>query len=233
MTKGVGCLYYDWTILLMIPGLLLGLWAQARVKNAFEKYAKVRTMRGTASQELVAELLARQGVVDITITPTQGTLTDHYDPSSNTLRLSQGVYGSNSVAAVGIAAHEAGHALQKEQGYGLLSLRSVMVPVVNIGSHLAWPIFVLGIIASWKPLMYAGIGVFAAVVLFSLITLPVEFDASRRANLMLSESGYFFQEELNGVRSVLNAAALTYVASFVSAALQLLRLILIARRRNN
>ena len=161
MTKGVGCLYYDWTILLMIPGLLLGLWAQARVKNAFEKYAKVRTMRGTASQELVAELLARQGVVDITITPTQVTLTDHYDPSSNTLRLSQGVYGSNSVAAVGIAAHEAGHALQKEQGYGLLSLRSVMVPVVNIGSYLAWPIFVLGIIASWKPLMYAGIAVFA------------------------------------------------------------------------
>ncbi|MBR3019018.1 MAG: zinc metallopeptidase [Clostridia bacterium] len=225
-------MYYDWTVILMLPGLLLGLWAQAQVKGAFEKYSKVRTGRGVPAQELVRQLLSRQGVVDIAITSTSGTLSDHYDPSTNTLSLSQGVYGSDSVAAVGIAAHEAGHALQKEQGYALLSLRSVMVPVVNIGSNLAWPIFLLGIIVSWQPLMYAGIGVFAAVVLFSLITLPVEFDASRRANLMLSESGYFTQEELNGVRAVLNAAALTYVASFVSAALQLLRLILIARRRN-
>ena len=224
---------FDWTMILILPGLLLGLWAQARVKNAFEKYSKVHTQRGIPSQELVRQLLSRQGVVDIAISPTQGTLSDHYDPSSNTLRLSQGVFGSDSVAAVGIAAHEAGHALQKEQGYGLLSLRSLMVPVVNIGSNLAWPIFVLGIIFSWKPLMYAGIATFAAVVVFSLITLPVEFDASRRANGMLSESGYFTQEELNGVRSVLNAAALTYVASFISTLLQLLRLMLIARRRND
>ncbi|MBR5110191.1 MAG: zinc metallopeptidase [Clostridia bacterium] len=226
-------MYFDGTILLLLPGLLLGLWAQARVKSAFEKFSKVRTGRGIPAQELVRQMLSRQGVVDITIAPTQGTLSDHYDPSSNTLRLSQGVYGSDSVAAVGVAAHEAGHALQKEQGYALLSLRSVMVPVVNIGSNLAWPIFFLGILFSWKPLMYAGIAVFAAVVLFSLITLPVEFDASRRANLMLTESGYFTQEELDGVRKVLNAAALTYVASFVSAALQLVRLILIARRRND
>ena len=226
-------MYLDWTMLLILPGLLLGLWAQARVKSSFEKFSKVRTQRGIPSQELVRQLLSRQGVVDITISPTQGTLSDHYDPSSNTLRLSQGVFGSDSVAAVGIAAHEAGHALQKEQGYSLLSLRSLMVPVVNIGSNLAWPIFVLGIIFSWKPLMYIGIATFAAVVVFSLITLPVEFDASRRANVMLSESGYFTQEELNGVRTVLNAAALTYVASFISTLLQLLRLVLIARRRND
>ena len=226
-------MYFDWTIILVLPGLLLGLWAQARVKSAFEKYGRVRTGRGVPAQELVRQLLSRQGVVDIAIEPTSGALSDHYDPASNTLRLSQGVYGSDSVSAVGVAAHEAGHALQKEQGYPLLSLRTVMVPVVNIGSNLAWPIFFLGIIFSWKPLMYAGIATFAGVVLFSLITLPVEFDASRRANLMLSESGYFTQEELNGVRAVLNAAALTYVASFVSAALQLLRLILIARRRND
>ena len=226
-------MYLDWTMLLILPGLLLGLWAQARVKSSFEKFSKVRTQRGIPSQELVRQLLSRQGVVDITISPTQGTLSDHYDPSSNTLRLSQGVFGSDSVAAVGIAAHEAGHALQKEQGYSLLSLRSLMVPVVNIGSNLAWPIFVLGIIFSWKPLMYIGIATFAAVVVFSLITLPVEFDASRRANVMLSESGYFTQEELNGVRTVLNAAALTYVASFISTLMQLLRLVLIARRRND
>ncbi len=226
-------MYFDWTMILILPGLLLGLWAQSRVRTAFEKYSKVRTQRGIPSQELVRQLLSRQGVVDIAISPTQGTLSDHYDPSSNTLRLSQGVFGSDSVSAVGIAAHEAGHALQKEQGYSLLSVRSLMVPVVNIGSNLAWPIFVLGIIFSWRPLMYAGIATFAAVVVFSLITLPVEFDASRRANVMLSESGYFTQEELNGVRTVLNAAALTYVASFISTLMQLIRLVLIARRRND
>ncbi len=226
-------MYYDWTIILILPGLLLGLWAQARVKNAFEKYSKVHTSRGVPSQEMVRQLLYKEGIVDISITSTQGTLTDHYDPSSNTLRLSQGVYGSDSVAAIGIAAHEAGHALQKEQSYPFLTLRSIMVPVVNIGSNLAWPIFLLGIILSFWPLMYVGIAVFAAVVAFSLITLPVEFNASQRANQMLSESGYFTQDELNGVRTVLNAAALTYVASFISSAMQLVRLLLIARRRND
>ena len=224
---------YDWTIILMIPGLLLGLWAQARVKSTFAEYSKVTTRRGMASQDVVRLLLNRQGVVDLNIEPTHGILSDHYDPSSNTLRLSEGVYNSASVAAVGVAAHEAGHALQKEQGYAMLSLRTIMVPVVNIGSTLAWPIFLAGYIFSWRPLIYAGILVFAAVVLFSLITLPVEFDASRRANVMLSESGLFSQDELAGVRKVLNAAALTYVASFVSTLLQLVRLILLARRRND
>ena len=141
------------------------------------------------------------------------------------------MYGSSSVAAVGIAAHETGHALQKQEGYALLNLRTVMVPTVNIGSRLAWPIFVVGMISSWRPLMYAGIGLFALSVLVALITLPVEFDASRRAKLMLSNSGYFTQEELVGVNKVLNAAALTYVASFLSALLSLLRLLLLAQRR--
>lgn len=226
-------MYFDWTIVLILPGLILGLWAQARVKSAFENYGKVHTQHGIPSQDLIRQLLSRQGVVDISIQPTQGTLSDHYDPASDTLRLSQGVYGSDSVSAIGVAAHEAGHALQKEQGYAPLALRSIMVPVVNIGSSLAWPIFMAGIIFSWRPLMYVGIATFAVVVLFSLITLPVEFDASRRANQMLSDSGYFTQEELNGVRSVLNAAALTYVASFISSLMQLVRLILIARRRND
>ena len=226
-------MYFDWTMILILPGLLLGLWAQAKVRSAFEKYSKVHTRRGIPSQDLVRQLLSRQGVVDIAISPTTGTLSDHYDPSTNTLRLSQGVYGSDSVSAIGVAAHEAGHALQKEQGYAPLALRSLMVPIVNIGSSLAWPIFMAGIIFSWRPLMYFGIATFAAVVLFSLITLPVEFDASRRANQMLSECGYFTQEELNGVRNVLNAAALTYVASFISSLMQLVRLLLIARRRND
>ena len=141
------------------------------------------------------------------------------------------MYGSSSVAAVGIAAHEAGHALQKQEGYALLNLRTVMVPTVNIGSRLAWPIFVVGMISSWRPLMYVGIGLFALAVALSLITLPVEFDASRRAKLMLSNSGYFTQEEMRGVSAVLNAAALTYVASFLSALLSLVRLVLLAQRR--
>ncbi len=224
-------LYYDWTILLLIPGLILGLWAQSRVKSAYSKYSKVFTQRGLPAQDVARMMLNSQGAGNVTITSTQGQLTDHFDPGTDTLRLSQGVYGSSSVAAVGIAAHETGHALQKQEGYALLNLRTVMVPTVNIGSRLAWPIFVVGMISSWRPLMYAGIGLFALSVLVALITLPVEFDASRRAKLMLSNSGYFTQEELAGVNKVLNAAALTYVASFLSALLSLLRLLLLAQRR--
>ena len=228
---GDDVLYYDWTILLLIPGLILGLWAQARVKSAYSKYSKVFTQRGLPAQEIARMMLNSQGAGNVTITSVQGQLTDHFDPATDTLRLSQGVYGSSSVAAVGIAAHEAGHALQKQDGYAMLNLRTVMVPTVNIGSRLAWPIFVVGMISSWRPLMYAGIGLFALAVLLSLITLPVEFDASRRAKTMLANSGYFTQEELQGVSKVLNAAALTYVASFLSALLSLLRLLLMAQRR--
>ena len=224
-------LYYDWTILLLIPGLILGLWAQSRVKSAYSKYSKVFTQRGLAAQDVAMMILNSQGAGNVMVTSTQGELTDHFDPRTDTLRLSQGVYGSSSVAAVGIAAHEAGHALQKQAGYALLNLRTVMVPTVNIGSRLAWPIFVVGMISSWRPLMYAGIGLFALAVLMSLITLPVEFDASRRAKTMLASSGYFTQEEMQGVSKVLNAAALTYVASFLSALLSLLRLVLLAQRR--
>ncbi len=224
-------LYYDWTILLLIPGLILSLWAQNRVNGAYKKYSKVFTQRGLPAQEVARMMLNSQGAGNVTITSTSGTLTDHFDPGTDTLRLSEGVYGSSSVAAVGIAAHEAGHALQKQEGYALLNLRTVMVPTVNIGSRLAWPIFVVGMISSWRPLMYVGIGLFALAVALSLITLPVEFDASRRAKRMLSNSGYFTQEEMQGVSAVLNAAALTYVASFLSALLSLLRLLLLAQRR--
>lgn len=224
-------LYFDYTMILLLPGLILGLWAQWKVKSAYEKYAKVTTRRGIPAQELVRELLTRQGMADIAIQPVNGSLTDHFDPKTDTLRLSEGVYGSASVSAVGIAAHEAGHALQKMEGYGPLKLRTAIVPAVNIGSYLAWPLFFAGILFSWEPLMTAGIAVFALVVLFSLITLPVEFDASRRAKRMLADSGYFEQEELQGVSAVLSAAAMTYVASFISALMQLLRLMLIAQRR--
>ena len=224
-------MYLDWTILLILPGLILGLWAQSRVKKAYAEYSQVRTARGVPAEEVVRELLYRQGVDSIAITPVSGSLTDHFDPQTDTLRLSVGVYGASSVAAVGIAAHEAGHALQKKENYPPLSLRTVAVPVVNIGSRLAWPIFFVGMLVSFQPLMTAGIALFTLVVLFTLVTLPVELDASRRAKLMLAGSGYFTTQELEGVEKVLNAAALTYVASFISALMQLLRLILLANRR--
>lgn len=223
---------YDITILFMLPGLLLGLWAQMRVKSAYAKYSRVPTRAGLPANEAVRRLLRQNGAEQITVTETAGELTDHFDPRTDTLRLSQGVYHSTSVAALGIAAHEAGHALQKQQHYPFLSLRTALVPVVNIGSSLSWPIFLAGLIFSWEPLMTAGIILFAAVVLFTLITLPVEIDASRRAMAMLSGSGYLTAEEEKGAKSVLTAAALTYVASFVSAMMQLLRLLALSRRRD-
>ncbi len=225
-------MFWDYTMLILIPGLLLGLWAQARVQSAYAKYSQVRTQRGLPAEEVVGQLLRQESADHVVISRTSGQLTDYFDPRTDTLRLSDGVYGSASVAALGIAAHEAGHALQKQQGYPFLSLRSLMVPAVNIGSTLAWPIFVLGLIFSWDPLVNAGIVLFGLVVLFSLVTLPVEFDASRRAMAMLAGSGYLTQDEQKGVKAVLSAAALTYVASFVSALLQLFRLITIARRRD-
>jgi len=225
-------MYWDSTIFFLIPGLLLGLWAQSRVQNAFQKYSRVPTQRGMAAFQAIGALLAQEGAGHVNITRTSGSLTDHFDPRTDTLRLSESVYASSSVAALGIAAHEAGHALQKQENYPFLSLRTLMVPVVNIGSHLSWPIFLLGIIVSWEPLQIAGIVLFALVVLFSLITLPVEFDASRRAMRMLTSSGYLTQSEEKGAQAVLNAAAMTYVASFVGAALQLLRLLILARNRD-
>lgn len=226
-------MYFDSTILLILPGLLLGLWAQAKVKSAYSQYARIGTRAGVSARQAVAHLLQQHGAGDVAIQPVAGELTDHYDPSSNTLRLSQGVYDSSSIAALGIAAHEAGHALQKAENYPFLALRSIMVPVVNIGSHLSWPIFLAGILFSFETLMYAGIIAFAAVVLFSLVTLPVEFDASRRAVAMLNGAGFLTQEEEKGVKKVLSAAALTYVASFVSALLQLLRLVALLNRRRD
>lgn len=225
-------MFWDYTMIFLIPGLLLGLWAQARVQSAYAKYSRIPTQRGLPACQAVRRLLDAGGAGDVTVAQTKGQLTDHFDPRSNTLRLSEGVYGSSSVAALGVAAHEAGHALQKQQKYPFLALRSALVPVVNIGSNLSWPIFLLGLVFSWEPLMTAGIVLFALVVLFSLITLPVEFDASRRATAMLVGSGYLTQEEEKGVRAVLGAAALTYVASFVSALMQLLRLIALSKRRD-
>ncbi len=224
-------MWYDWTYLLILPGLIVALWAEWRVKSAYSKYSKVPTASGRPAYEVVGDMLSRAGCASVAIGRTQGTLTDHYDPRSDTLSLSEGVYASSSVAALGIAAHEAGHALQKHEDYAPLALRSASVQAVNIGSKLSIPIFIVGLIASWSPLMYAGIALFTLVVLFSLVTLPVEFNASRRAIAMLTDGGAITQEEEKGVRAVLSAAAMTYVASALSAILQLLRLVVLAGNR--
>ena len=223
-------MYLDSTALLLLPALLLALFAQGRIKAVYHKYSRVPVASRVTGAEAAQRMLRDSGNDAVSIQLVHGQLVDHYDPRNETLSLSEGVYGSDSIAAVGIAAHEAGHAMQKRDDYAPLSLRSVVVPAVSIGSKLSMPIFVLGLIMSWQPLLSAGIALFSLTVVFSLITLPVEFNASRRAVAMLQASGIITsQEEEQGVRKVLNAAAMTYVAAAIGAILQLVRLILITR----
>lgn len=225
--------YWDWTMILVIPGLLLGLWAQMRVSSAFRKYSAVHARSGMSAEDVARSMLNQAGCGNVSIRSVSGNLTDHYDPRNNTLRLSDGVYGSSSVAAIGIAAHECGHAMQQHEGYAPLVLRSALVPVVNLGSNLYFPIFLLGLLFSWEPLIYVGIACFALTLVFSLATLPVEFNASGRALRVLDQQGYLSSEEMDGARAVLNAAAMTYVAAAISSLLQLVRLLIIARDRRD
>ncbi|MDO5022051.1 MAG: zinc metallopeptidase [Eubacteriales bacterium] len=225
--------YRDSTFLILIPGILLALWAQLSVKSTFDKYSKMpASYNGTAAQA-TSNMLSRYGDMDIKIERAQGMLTDHYDPRSHTLRLSEGVYSSNSIAALGVAAHESGHAMQQNDGYAFLKLRNAAVPFVSVSSNLSMIIFVMGLIMSLSFLVDLGIILFSAGVLFSLITLPVELDASNRALKMLKENRIItsYEEEL-GVKKVLRAAAMTYVASAVMAILNLARLMLIRNSRN-
>lgn len=225
--------FYDWTYLLIIPGMLLGLWAQHKVKSAYAEYSRIPTRLGRPAASVVDDLLRRNGNSKVRIGRVSGELTDHYNPGNETLNLSDGVYGSASIAALGIAAHEAGHAMQKHENYAPLMLRTTIVPAVNICSSLSTPLFFLGLIMAWEPLTTLGIILFAASTVFALVTLPVEFNASNRAVAMLTEGGYVTGEEERGVRKVLQAAALTYVASAVTSLLSLLRLVMIANRRRD
>lgn len=225
--------YWDWTYLLIIPGLILGLIAQAKVKSAYQQCSRIPARCGLTASQMVQDLLRRNGNHVVRVGRVAGEMTDHYDPAKEVLNLSDGVYQSTSVAALGIAAHEAGHAMQKKEGYAPLRLRTAIVPAVNICSSMSTPLFMVGLIFAWQPLVYVGIALFAASTVFALVTLPVEFDASRRAIQMLSEGGYISgAEEERNVRRVLNAAALTYVASAVTSLLSLLRLIVIAKRND-
>ena len=220
--------YFDPTYMLVIIGLLLTLMASALVKSTYAKYKKVHSMSGMTGAQAAERILHQAGIYDVQIQHIAGDLTDNYNPKTKILSLSDDVYNNTSVAAIGVAAHECGHAIQHAKEYAPLNLRSAMVPVVNICSTLTWPAIFLGIILSWnQALITLGILFFSAAVLFSLVTLPVEFDASHRALKILGGTGMLTQNEVGKARKVLTAAALTYVASAAAMILQLLRLILL------
>lgn len=224
--------YFDWTYLLVIVGAVLSMIASARVQSTFNKYAKVRSMTGMTGAEAAERILHYNGIYDVQIQRVSGNLTDHYNPSKKVLSLSDATYASASVAAVGVAAHECGHAIQHDVGYGPLKLRSSLVPAANIGSKLGIPLILLGVFLSYNSvLIQIGIWVFALAVLFQVVTLPVEFNASSRAVEALDSMGILAGEEVSQCRKVLSAAALTYVAAAASAILQLLRLIILFGNR--
>lgn len=218
-----------------LPPMLLGLWAQFRVKSAFNKYSQVRTQSGINGAEAARRILDRGGIGNVSIEPSRGMLSDHYDPGSKALRLSEAVYGRPSIAAVGVAAHEAGHALQDKSGYIPLQIRSVMVPAVSLGSNLGPILFMAGLFLAGSlgtTLAWAGIALFGAAALFALVTLPVEFNASSRAKELLVSQGIVSSSEMAGVNAVLDAAALTYVAAAAQAIMQLLYFLNVMNRRN-
>lgn len=219
-------------LLYVLPALLFALWAQSRVSAAFNRYSRMRNARNMTGADVARRLLDDSGLGDVRVAPTSGRLSDHYDPRDRTLYLSAEVYHQPSIAAVGIAAHEVGHAVQHGIGYAPLALRNGLVPIAQIGSTLAFPLFFLGFFMRAGFLMNLGLLVFAGALVFQVITLPVEFNASSRAVELLSERGYLGGEEMSGARAVLSAAALTYIAATAMALAQMLRLMALARRRD-
>lgn len=224
-------MYWDSTIIILIPAIIFSIVAQIMVKSAFSEYSKVRNSRGLTGADAAREILDRNGLTNVRIEHISGSLTDHYDPKANVIRLSDDVYGSATVAAVGVAAHEAGHAVQYAEGYYPIKIRNAIIPVTRFGSSLSTPLVILGLALSSDFLITAGILLFCAVVLFQAITLPVEFNASGRALKTLRSSHFLEDDEMKGARSVLTAAAMTYVAAMLSALLSLVRLLVISGRR--
>lgn len=226
-------MFFDgYYLLLVVPTLILSIYAQIKVKSTFSKYSKISNKRGLTGSEAALMLMRANSITDVSIERTAGSLTDHYDPTSNVLRLSQPVYGETSIAAIGVAAHETGHAIQHAKAYGPLALRSYLVPVANIGSMFGPYVAMAGLFFGMPFLLNIGIVLFSAAVVFYLITLPVEFNASSRALAMLSEKAILSDDELVGAKKVLSAAAMTYVASALTAMASLLRLILLSRSRD-
>ena len=224
--------YFDSTWLLLLPAILLSAWAQWQVSSTYNRYAQTLSAGGWTAAAMARRLLDAHGLSGVQIVSVRGNLTDHYDPKRRVLALSDSVYGYSSLAALGVAAHEVGHAIQHDRGYQPLLWRSRLVPITNIGSQLSWPLMLLGILLSYDPLVTAGIILFSLVVVFQLVTLPVEFNASSRALILLEGEGFLRREEIGGAKAVLRAAALTYVAGALSSILQLLRLVLISNRRS-
>lgn len=234
----MGYYYWDPTYILVVIGAVICMIASARVKGTFNKYSQLRSMSGMNGAQVAQRVLQAAGIYDVQVRHVSGSLTDHYDPRTKTVNLSDPVYNATSVAALGVAAHECGHAIQHAKSYAPLSIRSALVPIANFGSMLAWPVILIGLLFNTRSsglIIDIGILLFSAAVLFQLVTLPVEFDASRRALVMLRTQGILADDELRYTRRVLKSAALTYVASAAAAILQLLRMILITngRRRDD
>lgn len=225
---------FDWTYILVLVGAVLSLLASAKVNSTFNKYKRIRSATGMTGAEAAERILHQNGIYDVGIEHVSGNLTDHYDPRAKMLRLSDATYSSTSVAAIGVAAHECGHALQHKEEYGPLKIRTAIVPAANIGSRLGIPIVILGVILGSNPLLInIGIWVFSLAVLFQIITLPVEFNASSRALQMVEQYGILGSEEVVHTKKVLSAAAMTYVAAAAASILQLLRLVLLFGRRSD
>lgn len=225
--------YIEPTYLILIPAILISAWAQFKVSSTFNKYSTVRSINGYTGAQVARILLNDAGLQEVEIQQVPGRLSDHYDPRAKVLRLSSDVYGSTSVASIGVAAHEVGHAIQDKESYSALVFRNAIVPVVNFSSSLSWILFFIGILLSYSTLVTIGIILFSVVVLFQLVTLPVEFNASSRALKLLEARGILYDKEVYGARKVLSAAALTYVAATLMAVLQLVRLIAISNRNSN
>lgn len=229
-------MFYDPTYILVMIGVVICLLASAKMNSTFSKYSRVRSHSGMTGKEAAEALLHREGIYDVRVEYVAGNLTDHYDPRSKVLHLSDATYQQTSVAAIGVAAHECGHAIQHARGYAPLSIRSALVPVANFGSSIAWPLIIIGLIMnSQTSQLFLNLGViaFSMAVLFQIVTLPVEFNASRRALKILGNTGMLYPDEVRETRKVLTAAALTYVAGAASAILQLLRLIMISNSRRD
>ncbi|HBC96988.1 MAG TPA: peptidase [Clostridium sp.] len=224
--------YFDSSIIILIPALLVAIWAQYKVSSTFNKYSRYGSHNGYTGSQVARMLLDGSGLYDVPVELIPGKLSDHYDPSKRVMRLSQDVYYGNSVASIGVAAHETGHAIQHKNGYVPLIIRNSIVPVVNFGSNASWILLLAGFILGIRGLVNLGIILFTSVVLFQIITLPVELNASKRALRMLEGKNILYSGELSGARSVLSAAAMTYVAAILTSIANLLRLIYISRDRN-
>ena len=225
---------FDPTYILVLIGVIISLWASAKGKTTYAKYSRVRSMSGMTGAQAAERILYSAGIYDVRIEHVRGDLTDHYDPRNRVLRLSDTVYGSTSVAAIGVAAHECGHAVQDQKDYAPLRIRNSLVPVANFGTMAAWPILIVGLIFGYNStLIHLGILLFSLGVLFQLVTLPVEFDASRRAIEMLGSQGILYGDEVRQTRKVLSAAAMTYVAAAAAAILSLLRLLILFGGRDS